>query len=80
MEDKNKPDEMSMHAHAQTAPSTTATRTGPQAETTPKGFCKRRMVTSEDPFYHTYCGSSEFDIAAFSTTFNRKSFERRKQK
>jgi predicted aspartyl protease len=42
-----------------------------------KGFCQRRMVTAEDPFSHMYGGSSEFDIAAFSTTFDRKSFGRR---
>jgi predicted aspartyl protease len=35
------------------------------------------MVTAEDPFSHTYGGSSEFDIAAFSATFDRKSFGRR---
>jgi hypothetical protein len=35
------------------------------------------MVTAEDPFSHTYGGSSEFNIAAFSTTFDRRSFGRR---
>jgi predicted aspartyl protease len=35
------------------------------------------MVLAEDPFSHTYGGSSEFDVAAFSTTFDRKSFGRR---
>jgi predicted aspartyl protease len=34
------------------------------------------MVTAEDPFSNTYGGSSEFDIAAFLTTFDRKSFGR----
>jgi hypothetical protein len=37
-----------------------------------EGFCKRRMVTAEDPFSHNYGGSSEFDITAFSRTFDRK--------
>jgi hypothetical protein len=40
-----------------------------------KDFCQRRMVT--DPFSHMYGGSSEFDVPAFSTTFDRKSFGRR---
>jgi hypothetical protein len=35
------------------------------------------MVTAEDPFSHTYGGSSEFDVAAFSTTFDKRSFGRR---
>jgi hypothetical protein len=35
------------------------------------------MVTAEDPFSHTYGGSSEFDVATFSTTFDKKSFGRR---
>jgi hypothetical protein len=35
------------------------------------------MVTAEDPFSHTHGGWSEFDVAAFSTTFDRKSFGRR---
>jgi hypothetical protein len=32
------------------------------------------MVLSEDPFFHTYMGSSELNVAAFSTIFDRKSF------
>jgi predicted aspartyl protease len=32
------------------------------------------MVLAEDPFSHTYVGSSEFNVAAFSTSFDRKSF------
>jgi predicted aspartyl protease len=35
------------------------------------------MVTAEDPFSHMYGGSSEFNVAAFSTTFDRRSFGRR---
>jgi hypothetical protein len=35
------------------------------------------MVTAEDPFSHTYSGSSEFNVAAFSTTFDRRAFGRR---
>jgi predicted aspartyl protease len=35
------------------------------------------MVLAEDPFSHTYVGSSEFTAAAFSTSFDRKSFGRR---
>jgi hypothetical protein len=35
------------------------------------------MLLAEDPFSHTYVGSSEFNVAAFSTTFDRKSFGRR---
>jgi hypothetical protein len=35
------------------------------------------MVTAEDPFSHTYGGSSEFNVATFSTTFDRKAFGRR---
>jgi predicted aspartyl protease len=35
------------------------------------------MVLAEDPFSHTYGGSSEFNAAAFSTSFDRKSFGRR---
>jgi hypothetical protein len=35
------------------------------------------MVLAEDPFSHTYVGSSEFNVAAFWTTFDRKSFGRR---
>jgi hypothetical protein len=35
------------------------------------------MVLAEDPFSHTYGGSSEFNDAAFSTTFDRRSFGRR---
>jgi predicted aspartyl protease len=35
------------------------------------------MVTAEDPFSHTYGGSSEFKVAAFLTTFDRNSFGRR---
>jgi hypothetical protein len=42
-----------------------------------KGFCQRRMETAEDPFSHTYGGSSEFNVAAFSTTFDRRAFGRR---
>jgi hypothetical protein len=42
-----------------------------------KGFCQRRMVTAEDPFSHTYGGSSEFKVAAFSTIFDRRAFGRR---
>jgi hypothetical protein len=42
-----------------------------------EGFCQRRMVTAEDPFSHTYGGSSEFNVAAFSTTFDRKAFGRK---
>jgi hypothetical protein len=34
-------------------------------------------LQTEDPFSHTYGGSSEFNVAAFSTTFDRKSFGRR---
>jgi hypothetical protein len=35
------------------------------------------MVLAEDPLSHTYVGSSEFNVAAFSTSFDRKSFGRR---
>jgi hypothetical protein len=42
-----------------------------------KGFCQRRMVTAGDPCSHMYGGSSEFNVAAFSTTFDRRSFGRR---
>jgi hypothetical protein len=35
------------------------------------------MVTAEDPFSHKYGGSSEFNLAPFSTTFDRKAFQRR---
>jgi hypothetical protein len=42
-----------------------------------EGFCQRRMVTAEDPFSHTYGGSSAFNVAAFSTTFDRRAFGRR---
>jgi hypothetical protein len=35
------------------------------------------MVLAEDPFTHTYGGSNEFNAAAFSTSFDRKSFGRR---
>jgi hypothetical protein len=35
------------------------------------------MILAEDPFSHTYVGSSEFNVAAFSTSFDRKSFGRR---
>jgi hypothetical protein len=35
------------------------------------------MVLAEDRFSHTYGGSSEFNAAAFSTSFDRKSFGRR---
>jgi predicted aspartyl protease len=35
------------------------------------------MVLTEDPFSHTYGGSSEFNAAAFLTSFDRKSFGRR---
>jgi hypothetical protein len=37
------------------------------------------MVLAEDPFSYTYGGSSEFNAAAFSTSFNRKSFGRNKK-
>jgi predicted aspartyl protease len=35
------------------------------------------MVLAEDSFSHTYGGSSEFNVAAFSTSFDRRSFRRR---
>jgi hypothetical protein len=35
------------------------------------------MVLAEDPFSHTYGGSSEFNAAAFSTSLDRNSFGRR---
>jgi predicted aspartyl protease len=35
------------------------------------------MVLAEDPFSHTYGGSSKINAAAFSTSFDRKSFGRR---
>jgi hypothetical protein len=35
------------------------------------------MVLAEEPFSHTYVGSSEFNAADFSTSFDRKSFGRR---
>jgi hypothetical protein len=35
------------------------------------------MVLAEEQFSHTYVGSSEFNAAAFSTSFDRKSFGRR---
>jgi hypothetical protein len=35
------------------------------------------MVLAEDPFSHTYGGTSAFKVAAFSTTLDRKSFGRR---
>jgi hypothetical protein len=35
------------------------------------------MGLAEDPFSHTYGGSSEFNAAAFLTSFDRKSFGRR---
>jgi predicted aspartyl protease len=35
------------------------------------------MVLAENPFSHTYGGSSEFNAAAFSTSFDRNSFGRR---
>jgi hypothetical protein len=35
------------------------------------------MVLAEDPLSHRYVGSSGFNAAAFSTSFDRKSFERR---
>jgi hypothetical protein len=35
------------------------------------------MVLAEDPFSHTYGSSSEFNVATFSTTIDRRSFGRR---
>jgi hypothetical protein len=35
------------------------------------------MVLAEDPFSHRYVDSNEFNAAAFSTSFDRKSFGRR---
>jgi hypothetical protein len=35
------------------------------------------MVTAEDSLSHTYGGSSEFEVAAFSTIFDKKSFGKR---
>jgi hypothetical protein len=35
------------------------------------------MVLAEDPFSHMYGGSSEFNAAAFSTSFDRKSCGKR---
>jgi hypothetical protein len=35
------------------------------------------MVLSENPFFHKYRGLSEFNTAAFSTSFDKKSFGRR---
>jgi hypothetical protein len=35
------------------------------------------MVLADNPFSHKYRGSSEFNTAAFSTSFDKKSFGRR---
>jgi hypothetical protein len=35
------------------------------------------MVLAEDPFSHTYVDSSEFNVAAFLASFDRKSFGKR---
>jgi hypothetical protein len=62
----------------QTTKSKTQGKTHPtDEEGQDKGFCQWRIVTAEDPFSHTYGGLSEVDVAAFSTTFDKKSVGRR---
>jgi hypothetical protein len=53
----------------------TKNKTGEEGQN--EGFCQRRKVTAEDLFSHMYGGSSEFNVAVFSTTFDRRSFGRR---